>query len=374
LKTYLLIVGTRPEAIKIAPLYLELKRQRKVKVILGLTGQHQEIVYQVLSFFSIKPDFDLKLMSFNQNQVVLISEILKGLNEKVININPDVIIAQGDTNSVMAASLVSFYNKIRFVHLEAGLRSFNFNEPFPEEFNRVLAGKIAWIHLAPTTLASKNLINEGIQRKFIYTVGNTVIDALMHGVKIIKKRNVRIILEKKFNFLNSNKKTILLTCHRRENFGDPVKKILDSIKESALNFSEIINFCIPVHPNPNVKKIFHEYLSDLPNVFLFDPFSYEELIFVMEKSYLIITDSGGIQEEAPSLKKPVFVLRNVSERKEGIIAGNSLLIGNSEKKFQNSLKKILFDEKYYHSFIKNSNPYGNGKSSQKIASILSKIV
>lgn len=367
--TFLLVIGTRPEAIKIAPLYLELKKSKSNKVYLLTTGQHKEMVYQVLDFFSIKPDYDLGLMRKNQNHIDLLARILSGVNKIVSKTKPNYIVVQGDTSTVLGASIVSFLNKIKLVHLEAGLRSFNMLEPFPEEMNRVITSKISDIHLAPTKAALKNLLNEGIPKNKIHLVGNTVIDALLYGNHILSKKHMIKDLTKQFSFLGNGKKTILLTCHRRENFGLPLRNILEIVKKIAEQRHDSVNICFPVHPNPNVKKVVYELLNSIPNVFLFQPVSYPELIFLMNRSYFILTDSGGIQEEAPTFGKPVLVLRNVSERMEGVEAGNAKLVGTNKNLIFSELTKLLDDKEYYKSFSKANNPYGNGKASKMIAQL-----
>jgi UDP-N-acetylglucosamine 2-epimerase (non-hydrolysing) len=369
MKKILFIVGTRPEAIKIAPLYHELKKAQNFEVLVGCTGQHKELIYQALDFFHITPDFDLQLMSANQSLNSLLAKVIEGIDKALTEIKPDYILVQGDTTTVFGASLAAFHQKVKVIHLEAGLRSFDKYSPFPEEMNRLLTSSIAEIHLAPTTTSAENLRKEGVTQG-VHVVGNTVIDALFLGLKNIEQSEIKTEIEGYFSFLDPNKRTVLLTCHRRENFGDALLEIVSAVKSSALEFKDELQFCFPVHPNPNVKNVVHQHLADLPNVHLIEPLSYPYLIWLMSHSHFILTDSGGIQEEAPSLQKPVLVLREVTERNEGIEQGNAVLTGSSKKIIVAQIQRLMTDVNYYNSFSINANPYGTGTASVQIRELL----
>ncbi len=368
-KRILFIVGTRPEAIKIAPLYYELKNNSNMEIMIGLTGQHNELLYQALNFFGIEPDFDLEVMSKNQSLNGLIAKVITGIDQMLIQIQPDFILVQGDTSTVFGASLAAFHHKIKVIHLEAGLRSFDKYSPFPEEINRQLTSVIADIHFTPTRQSALNLEYRGIKQG-VHIVGNTVIDALFLGLKRIEETGTNDEITSYFSFLDFQKKIVLLTCHRRENFGKGLLNIVSAVKEVALTFSNELQFCFPVHPNPNIKDVVLEHLKDLPNVFLISPLSYPYLIWLMNKSYFILTDSGGIQEEAPSLKKPILVMRDKTERVEGVDEGNAVLLGNDRSQIVTHCERLMRDEHYYQSFFAKQNPYGDGTASAQINRIL----
>lgn len=368
-KKILFIVGTRPEAIKVAPLYHEFKKNGNFDVVVGLTGQHKELIYQALDFFKIKPDFDLEVMTENQSLNTLLAKVIEGIDRSLRDINPDFILVQGDTTTVFGASIAAFHQKIKVIHLEAGLRSFDKYSPFPEEMNRLLTSSIADIHLAPTDTAAGNLQREGITTG-VHIVGNTVIDALFLGLENIEKSEISAEIASYFSFLDPSKKTILMTCHRRENFGDALLEIVAAVKEIASEYKDSLQICFPVHPNPNVKNVVHEHLGSLGNVFMIEPLSYPYLIWLMNKSYFILTDSGGIQEEAPSLKKPVLVLREKTERTEGIDHGNAVLLGSDRQAIVDNAKKLMTDAAFYSSFSLKPNPYGDGKSSEIICRLM----
>lgn len=368
-KKILFVLGTRPEAIKIAPVYHTFKAAGVFEVALGLSGQHRQLARQALEFFQIKPDFDLDVMTENQSLNQLMAKIIIGMDREFLMHKPDYVMVQGDTTTVLGAALAAFHLKIPVLHLEAGLRSGDMQSPFPEEMNRSLTGSLAAIHLAPTNAAAENLVRENI-RSEVHVVGNTVIDALHLGLKFIGASSYQSELESHFSFLNPNKKTILLTCHRRENFGEGVLNITGAIRDIADRYRDDVEFCIPVHPNPHVKSVFEDVLKDLPNVHLIAPLSYPYLLWLMNKSYCILTDSGGIQEEAPSLGKPVLVLREKTERNEGIESKNAVLVGTNRALIVELTDRLLNDSDYYSSFSVNPNPYGDGKSSQMIHEIL----
>jgi UDP-N-acetylglucosamine 2-epimerase (non-hydrolysing) len=354
MKNILLIFGTRPEAIKLAPVIKEIKRYPK-KFILNVcvTGQHREMLDQVLSFFNIKPDYDLYLMKPNQSLFDLTADGLKGL-EKVINeYAPDHIVVQGDTTTAFLGALAGFYKQIPISHLEAGLRSGNKHAPYPEEINRILVGHLADYHFAPTETAAKNLFNEGIKDN-VWVVGNTVIDALLWGIDIVKQQGEDSYY-REFSSIDFSRKLILVTGHRRESFGKPLEQICAALKKIAENFKQI------------------EILSHQKNIHLLSPLAYPQLIWLMSKSYFVITDSGGIQEEAPSLGKPVLVTRDVTERIEGISAGTAKLVGTNYTTIVKEASLLITDQNAYDSMSKKINPYGDGTTSQKIIEIISKV-
>jgi UDP-N-acetylglucosamine 2-epimerase (non-hydrolysing) len=369
MKKILIIVGTRPEAIKIAPLYHELKKDPNLDVLVGCTGQHKELIYQALDFFHITPDFDLQLMTANQTLNTLLAKVIEGIDRSLTEIKPDYILVQCDTTTVFGAAIAAFHQKVKVIHLEAGLRSFDKFSPFPEEMNRLLTSSIADIHLAPTSTSADNLHKEGITRG-VHVVGNTVIDALFLGLQNIEKSEIKQEIAAYFSFLDPNKRTVLLTCHRRENFGEALLEIVSAIRSLAIEFKDELQFCFPVHPNPNVKNVVHEHLADLPNVHLIEPLSYPYLIWLMSQSHFILTDSGGIQEEAPSLKKPVLVLREVTERTEGIEQGNAVLLGSDKEAIIANARRLMTDTAFYQSFSANPNPYGNGDACALIRQLL----
>jgi len=363
----LFIFGTRPEAIKMAPLIKEFKNNNEFDVKVCVTAQHREMLDQVLNFFKIKPDYDLNLMKPNQSLFDITTNGLKGL-EKVLDIEkPNLVFVQGDTTTAFVGALAGFYKKIKVAHIEAGLRSHNKYSPFPEEINRVLVGHIADYHFAPTERAKKNLYNEGI-KKNVWVVGNTVIDALFLGLDIIKKEG-KDKYYKFFEFVDFSKKIILVTSHRRESFGEPFRNICYALKELANKYDDV-EIVYPVHLNPNVRKPVNQILSGHPRIHLIEPLSYPYLIWLMSKSYLILTDSGGVQEEAPSLGKPVLVMREVTERVEGIEAGTAKLVGSNKDKIIQGVKLLIENEKEYNKMAKASNPYGDGKASNRILEII----
>lgn len=360
----LFIFGTRPEAIKLAPLieeFQKFKEEYQVKVC--VTAQHREMLDQVMTFFHIRADYDLNLMRANQSLTDVAGRCLKKLSEVVDDFTPDLIIVQGDTLSTFLGALVGYLRKVKIAHIEAGLRSGDKYSPFPEEINRKLTSQIADFHFAPTEQARKNLLKEGI-RKNVFVVGNTVIDALLKGISIINKGDQKNF--KSYFFpIDMTSKIILVTAHRRESFGKPFENICNAIKEIAVKNPEV-NIVFPVHLNPNVRKPVYEILNGLANVHLLEPLDYPYLIWLMNKSFIILTDSGGIQEEAPSLNKPVLVLRERTERIEGIKSNTAKLVGTSKKKIVDSTEKLLHDPSLYLSMSKSINPYGDGLASKRI--------
>lgn len=361
---FLFIFGTRPEAIKLAPLVWALKEIGEVRVC--ATGQHREMLDQVLDFFSIIPDYDLNIMRRDQSLFSVTAGSLKLLEDVIDDCNPQIIFVQGDTTTAFVGALAGFYKQVKVAHIEAGLRSFNKYSPFPEEINRSLVGRLADYHFAPTEKARKNLLDENVDGKDIFVVGNTVIDALFLGMDIIKKYESRYL--KRFHYLDPSKKLILVTGHRRESFGRPFGQICRALKEIAKEDVEII---YPFHLNPNVTGSVYPMLGGVRNIHLTGPVDYASLIWLISRSYLVLTDSGGIQEEAPSLGKPVLVMRDVTERTEGIEVGTAVLVGTDRKKIVESARELLHNRRAYEKMAKHRNPYGDGKAAARIRDVLS---
>jgi len=366
----LLIFGTRPEAIKMAPIIKSFQQTADFKLEVCITAQHREMLDQVLDFFEIIPDYDLNLMKPNQTLFDVTANGLKALEAVLNKSNPDIIMVQGDTTSAFIGALAGYYKQIKVAHLEAGLRSGNNYSPFPEEVNRKLVGHIAQYHFAPTQNAIENLVKENISNQVV-NVGNTVIDALFLGLDLIKKRGEEPF-EQFFTSIDFTKRIILVTGHRRESFGEPFENICNAIKEIAETYNDV-QIVYPVHLNPNVKDTVNRILSGLKNVVLIDPLSYPYLIWLMNKSYIVLTDSGGIQEEAPSLGKPVLVMREVTERMEGVEAGTAKLVGTNREIIVSALKSLLDSKEEYQKMANAVNPYGDGTSSKKIISFLKEI-
>jgi UDP-N-acetylglucosamine 2-epimerase (non-hydrolysing) len=367
----LFVFGTRPEAIKMAPLVKKFESfPEKFETRVCVSAQHREMLDQVLRFFEITPDFDMNLMKPNQTLFDITAEGLKGLEKVFEAYTPDFIFVQGDTTTAFIGALGGFYKRIRVVHIEAGLRSGDKSSPFPEEINRILAGHLSSIHFAPTPQAAENLNLEGIT-KDVAVVGNTVIDALLLGLAMIKTKG-DLNYRNKFNFLDLSKRIILVTGHRRESFGKPFENIFNALKEIAVQFPDV-EIVYPVHLNPNVRGPVHQMLNGVNNIHLIEPLDYPELIWLMEKSYLVLTDSGGIQEEAPSLGKPVLVMRDVTERTEGITAGTAKLVGTDKDVILNETIKLLTQPAAYELMAKAVNPYGDGETSGRILTYIEDI-
>ena len=369
MKKILLVFGTRPEAIKMAPLVKEFKlHPEHFEVSVCVTAQHREMLDQVLDLFEIYPDYDLNIMKPNQSLHDISSNILYGVKEVLDRFSPDLVLVHGDTTTSTFAALAAFYNKIKVGHIEAGLRTKNIYSPFPEEVNRRITGVLAHYHFAPTSLSKSNLEEEN--HKNILISGNTVIDSLFFILKKIKNnKNFRLkiidyFLSEKFKFLDE-RRIILVTGHRRENHGKGLINICNALKEIAI-LNPSIDIVYPVHMNPNVESVVKRLLSKVPNIFLIKPLRYEQFVYLMHKSYFIITDSGGIQEEAPSMGKPVLVMRDATERPEALKAGTVKLVGTSTKKIVNEANALINDVVLYKSMSSAYNPYGDGKASEKI--------
>ena len=367
----LFVFGTRPEAIKMAPLVKKFQsRSEKFEIKVCVSAQHREMLDQVLRFFDITPDYDMNLMKPNQNLFDITAEGLKGMEKVLDDYTPDFIFVQGDTTTAFLGALAGFYRKVKVVHIEAGLRSGDKNSPFPEEINRILAGHLSGVHFAPTPQAAENLIKEGITEN-VSVVGNTVIDALLLGLQIIKEKG-ELNYKEKFNFLDLSKRLVLVTGHRRESFGKPFENIFNALKEIAIQFPDV-EIVYPVHLNPNVRGPVHQMLDGISNIHLIEPLDYPELIWLMEKCYMVLTDSGGIQEEAPSLGKPVLVMREVTERTEGITAGTAKLVGTDKEVILREAVQLLSDAAAYEKMAKAVNPYGDGETSGRILSYIEDI-
>ena len=368
------VFGTRPEAIKMAPVVHTLRNKFDVKVC--VTAQHRKLMDQALDIFDITPDFDLDIMKPEQDLFDVTSNVLFGMRKILSQEHPDIVLVHGDTTTSMATSMAAFYLQIPVGHVEAGLRTYNINSPFPEEFNRQLTGRIAQFHFAPTEGARQNLLNEKIPDNHIYVTGNTIIDALY---SIIDKARTVDFLEDSIDamkFLNCGKnnlpRIILVTGHRRENFGHGFEEICQALKDIAIENSDV-QIIYPVHLNPNVHRPVKRILSGINNIHLIEPMGYLSFIKLMDLSYLVLTDSGGIQEEAPSLGKPVLLMRDRTERQEAVKAGTVKLVGTKKKDIVRAVSELLTNNDIYINMSKVHNPYGNGKASQYICQVLEKI-
>jgi UDP-N-acetylglucosamine 2-epimerase (non-hydrolysing) len=365
--TVLFVYGTRPEAIKMAPLIKAFQKcPDRFVVRVCLTGQHRQMLDQINSFFGVTGDYDLNLMSPNQTLFDITARCLTGLRPVLEEAAPDLVFVQGDTTSVMSGALAAFYKKIPVAHLEAGLRSGDRYSPFPEEVNRVITGHIADWHFAPTPDAARNLAREGITRN-VHVVGNTVIDALHLGLEIVRRDDSGIAAF--FSFLDFSRRVILVTGHRRESIGAGFENIFGAIARVARAYPDT-QFVYPLHFNPSVREPARAMLSGIDNVFLIEPLDYPYLIWLMEKSFFVLTDSGGIQEEAPALGKPVLVTRDVTERQEGVDAGTARLVGANTECVAAAMRELLDDRAAYARMATAVNPYGDGATSEKIVEIL----
>ena len=366
----LLVFGTRPEAIKMAPLVKVLEQSPKFDAKVCVTGQHRQMLDQVLHLFEIIPDYDLNLMRNNQELSAITTSILSGLSQVLDKMQPDYVLVHGDTNTTMAASLAAFYRQIPVGHVEAGLRTGNLFSPWPEEANRRICDVISSLYFAPTRESQINLLKEGVDPSDIVVTGNTVIDALMSVTqKLDHDEQLRSQMSSSFPFLEQDKKLILVTGHRRENFGEKFKCFCRALRFIA-ETNQDVQVVYPVHLNPQVQKPVREILDDAPNVILLQPQEYLPFAYLMSQAYLIITDSGGIQEEAPSLGKPVLVVRDTTERPEAIAAGTAKLVGTDFDSIVNAVEHLLTDEQDYIAMAQAHNPYGDGKASERIAQAL----
>ena len=382
MKRIMLVFGTRPEAIKMAPLVKEFQKYPKdFQTIVCVTGQHREMLDQVLAIFEIDPDYDLNIMKKGQDLYDVTSRVLIGMRDVLKAVHPDVVLVHGDTTTSMATALAAFYQQIPVGHVEAGLRTYNVYSPWPEEMNRQITGRIATYHFSPTFLSRQNLESEGIKEKSITVTGNTVIDALYMVVDKIKNDSeldakLQIILKNAgydVNRLNGGKKLVLITGHRRENFGDGFISMCTAIKDLTHKYPNV-DFVYPMHLNPNVRKpihnVFGEHLSNFRNMFFIEPLEYLSFVYLMEKATLVLTDSGGIQEEAPGLGKPVLVMRDTTERPEALKAGTVKLVGTDYDKIIKEVSALLDDNVYYEKMSQAVNPYGDGKACGRIVAVL----
>ena len=371
MKKVMLVFGTRPEAIKMAPLVLEFKKYPELfDVIVCVTAQHREMLDQVLSLFKIIPDVDLDLMKSGQDLFDVTSSVLMSMRDVLRSYSPDIVLVHGDTTTSLAAAMAAYYSGIFVGHIEAGLRTHNINAPFPEEFNRQVVGKLADVHFSPTNLARENLLSERVEALNIITTGNTVIDAL-HWVLAKQEaepsntNRIKNWLLDDLGFDFTVLPFVLITGHRRENFGDGFIQICKAIRDLAKSYSGH-HFVYPVHLNPNVRKPVNKILQGIDNVHLISPLDYEPFVYLLNHSYLVLTDSGGIQEEAPSLGKPVLVMRDVTERPEAVEAGTVQLVGAKRDQIFSGVSKLLNDENYYLDMSRAHNPYGDGTACEKI--------
>ncbi len=352
------IFGTRPEAIKMAPLVKELEKREEIESIVCVTAQHRQMLDQVLETFDIKPDYDLNIMKDGQTLGDVTTRALNGLEEVIKEVKPDIVLVHGDTTTTFAGALAAFYNQVDIGHVEAGLRTHDKYSPYPEEMNRQMVGCMADMHFSPTKMSADNLINEGKNKDNIYITGNTAIDAMATTVK-------ENYTHKELEWINSGEKLILLTAHRRENLGEPMRHIFMAIRQIVDEFSDV-KVIYPIHMNPKVRSVANEVFSGCDRVKLIEPLEVFDFHNFVNKSYIILTDSGGIQEEAPSLGKPVLVLRDTTERPEGIEAGTLKLVGTDTLTIYEETKKLLTNKEVYDSMSKASNPYGDGHASERI--------
>ncbi|MBO9666399.1 MAG: UDP-N-acetylglucosamine 2-epimerase (non-hydrolyzing) [Bdellovibrio sp.] len=383
MKTILVGFGTRPEAVKLAPFILQAKRDKRFRVVVGSTGQHREMLKPLLNFFEITPDFDLDLMKPGQSLIDISTAVMKGLNDYLSENKVDGIVVQGDTTTCFVASLVSFYHRIPLIHVEAGLRSGDIQSPYPEEFNRKATGLVAKFHFAPTATSRLNLLREHYPDEDIYITGNTGIDALFEVRNRLKNSDaLREEIARKYYFLDPIKKLILVTVHRRESFGEPIEEVMKGLL--ALSKREDVEILIPLHMNPQVRssarKIFGDHATWVDKaeqvkpgqskIWLCEPVDYVPFIYLMDRCHKIITDSGGVQEEAPSLGKPILVAREKTERPEAIAAGTSMLIPLKEKDFLQTAESVLNCPAIYNRMAQAKNPFGDGKASARILEVL----
>ncbi len=374
IKKNLIVFGTRPEAIKMAPLVKEFQKYSTTfDTKVCVTAQHREMLDQVLDFFEITPDYDLDLMRPNQNLYSITADIITNLKEVLEDFKPDYVFVHGDTSTTMATSVAAFYAGAKVCHVEAGLRTFNKLSPFPEEMNRRIAGVVSDYHFPPTSTSRQNLLNENVEESYVLVTGNTVIDALNYSAQKVKRSDFHDseIMELNKN-LDLSKRIILVTGHRRENHGQGFIDICRALRNIATNNPEV-QIIYPVHLNPNVQKPVYELLSDISNIQLINPLSYPAFVWLMSHAYLIITDSGGVQEEAPSLGKPVLVMRDTTERPEAVTAGTVILVGTDINKITSETEKLLNNKEHYQEMSARHNPYGDGTACSKIVQFIEKL-
>lgn len=361
------VFGTRPEAIKLAPVILAARKIEGLQLEVCVTGQHRQMLDPILDFFEIKPEYDFNIMQPDQSLTAITTTVIEKVSGYLNYSKPDYVIVQGDTTTVLATGIAAFYNNVKIAHVEAGLRTWNLKSPYPEEMNRVLVSKIAQIHFTPTELGKENLVKENVHNNIIVT-GNTVIDALLLATQKLKAGTNRIksLCD---GFFDDNKKIVLITGHRRENLGAAFESICKAILELSIQNPEV-KFVYPVHLNPKVQEPVVRYLGNQSNIFLIAPLDYPDFVYLMTRSYLILSDSGGVQEEAPSLGKPVLVMRNNTERPEGIEAGVVMLVGTDREKITSSVQMLLGNTEVYNRMASSKNPYGDGTASEKILKFL----
>lgn len=359
------VFGTRPEGIKMAPIVKELEKRENIESIVCITAQHREMLDQVLNLFDITPDYDLDIFMPGQSLTKITTRALEGLEEVIIKEKPDVLLVQGDTTTVFAGALAAFYQKVKIGHVEAGLRSGNLYSPYPEEANRMLTGIMTNYHFAPTERNMDNLLKENYPKDNIHITGNTVIDALKWTARDEYEFETENLNEIDFE----NKRVILLTSHRRENIGKPMENIFNAVKDIVMEYEDV-EIVFPIHLNPKVREICNDILGDMDRVNIIEPLDYEPFVNLINKSHIVVTDSGGVQEEAPTLGKPVLVVREETERPEGIESGTAKLVGTSYEKLYKELKLLLEDENEYNKMANAVNPYGDGQAAKYIVDVL----
>lgn len=368
-KKILVVFGTRPEAIKMASLVSELKRSDSLEIKICVTAQHREMLDQVLQLFNIVPDYDLNLMRAGQDLSDVTSRVLSEMRAVLADFKPDMVLVHGDTTTAMAAALAAYYAKVPVGHVEAGLRTSDIYSPWPEEMNRRLVSRIAALHFAPTALSKANLLSEGIAENTIHVTGNTVIDALYEVVERLNNdKNLELDMAGRFDFIDQSKRLVLVTGHRRENFGAGFENICKALRK--ISQCDDVTIVYPVHLNPNVQEPVNRLLSNIDNVHLIEPLEYLPFTYLMKRAYLILTDSGGVQEEAPSLGKPVLVMRDNTERPEAVEAGTVLLVGSDPDRIFNSVTELLDNNMMYTKMAEAHNPYGDGKAALRIREVL----
>jgi UDP-N-acetylglucosamine 2-epimerase (non-hydrolysing) len=371
MKKIVVVFGTRPEAIKLIKVIEQLQLHCHVKVC--VTAQHREMLDSVLKIFNLNPDYDLNIMKPNQDLLSITNSVMKGLSKVLLKEKPDMVIVHGDTTTAMASAIAAFYLRIPVAHVEAGLRTRDLYSPFPEELNRQVVARASTFHFAPTGNARQNLINENIDEKQILVTGNTSIDTLISSVMPARNINYSKELLSIIDDKNLHEKVILVTGHRRENFGEKFKNVCKALLDIA-NLHPEVKIIYPVHFNPNVRNLVKSILSNVSNIYLIDPLDYLTFVKLMDASYLIITDSGGVQEEAPSLGKPVLVTRDITERPEGVDAGTVIIVGTDRKKIIHEVTNLIVNKEHYIEMSKINNPYGDGNASKRISSFIQEVL